>query len=311
VVARMRGVVFRQYLVLGAFVVFSGVGCSKPLTTSTIATATGGAIGAGIGALIGSQTGSAGVGLAVGSAAGAGTGALIGNMFEKQEQLVAQRDEAFNANQRKIKSQQEEIETLRQLHGDVPPSGDGKSRFSKGGLPKGTAQLASNSGVVNGSVAIREIERRGAGLNRDGMAGESKTTLSQPLTEKTITASSSDDLVKTSAFKQESLDVGNTEVGNVRGSTEGGYSDGSAGGDCAQATTEIKSAREESRSKEKLFRYRRALRMCPDQASLHSELGELYLDMNRIHDAEYEFNEAMRLNPNDKKAKANLAELNG
>jgi hypothetical protein len=291
---------FLAHCVVCIALTFTGVGCSKPLSTSTIATATGGAIGAGLGALIGSQTGNAGAGLAVGTAAGAGTGALLGNMFEKQEQLVASREEAYVNNQRTIKSQQQEIETLRRLHGDVPPIGDG-SRAAKGFSTfsekqnVSTTQVASSSKLINDAVAVREIDRRSA---------ES----SNRIKESSITTSDMEGGVR---GLQEVPASSKALPGSRTDSRNSGISDGSEAGDCAQAASEISSAKRESQSKEKLFRYRRALRMCPDKADLHSELGELYLDMNRIHDAEYEFNEAVRLDPNDKKAKSNLAELNG
>jgi tetratricopeptide (TPR) repeat protein len=163
-------------------------------------------------------------------------------------------------------------------------------------------------------VAVREIERRSAGRvnsSSTGVVESSKENLGKRLIEKEIVSgtSVSGDGGNVRGLVDDGFDeVVKQEKPSV---VKSGFSDGSSAGDCAQAGAEIRSAMNESQSKEKLFRYRRALRMCPDKAEFHSALGELYLDMNRIHDAEYEFNEAVRLDPSDKKAKANLAELNG
>ncbi len=61
---------------------------------------------------------------------------------------------------------------------------------------------------------------------------------------------------------------------------------------------------------DKLFHFRRALRLCPDSADYHNGLGEVYLVLNRKNDAEFEFKEALRLNPSLYIAKKNLNMIN-
>lgn len=80
--------------------------------------------------------------------------------------------------------------------------------------------------------------------------------------------------------------------------------------ECKEAASEIAIAKQESESREQLFRYRRALRMCPHNADYHAELGKLYLGMNRIDDAKFEFNEALRLDPAHQGARVDLEQLN-
>ena len=60
---------------------------------------------------------------------------------------------------------------------------------------------------------------------------------------------------------------------------------------------------------DKLFHYRRALRLCPDNALYHNGLGEIYRSLNRLDDAEYEFREALRLDPGFQTARENLSGL--
>jgi Flp pilus assembly protein TadD len=50
-------------------------------------------------------------------------------------------------------------------------------------------------------------------------------------------------------------------------------------------------------SSDKLFHLRRALRLCPQNAPIHHELGKVYAAMDRSSDAEQEFKQALELDP--------------
>jgi len=76
--------------------------------------------------------------------------------------------------------------------------------------------------------------------------------------------------------------------------------------DCREAFGEIDKAAQVSEPSEKLFHYRRALRMCPNQPEIHNGLGEVYLSLNRKADAEFEFKEALKLDSSYAKARTNL-----
>lgn len=76
--------------------------------------------------------------------------------------------------------------------------------------------------------------------------------------------------------------------------------------DCVQAGEEMRTGNNAPSSADKLFHYRRALRLCPDKAVFHNSLGEAYLMMQRKEDAEYEFREALRLEPGFAPAQQNL-----
>ena len=79
--------------------------------------------------------------------------------------------------------------------------------------------------------------------------------------------------------------------------------------ECEQAEKEALAAMSARDSQNKLFHFRRALRLCPDNANYHNGMGEVYVSINRLEDARYEFNEALRLNPKHGGAESNLLSL--
>jgi len=81
--------------------------------------------------------------------------------------------------------------------------------------------------------------------------------------------------------------------------------------DCRQAEDEAKQAKNASDNADKLFHFRRALRLCPSKAEFHIGLGEVYQAMNRKSDADFEFNEALRLDPNSEVALDLLSKSEG
>lgn len=80
--------------------------------------------------------------------------------------------------------------------------------------------------------------------------------------------------------------------------------------DCQRARVEADEASNAVDNADKLFHFRRALRLCPDHPAYHNGLGEIYMRMGRQGDAEFEFKEALRLNPNFVPALRNLENRN-
>jgi Flp pilus assembly protein TadD len=66
---------------------------------------------------------------------------------------------------------------------------------------------------------------------------------------------------------------------------------------------------EASDNSDKLFHLRRALRLCPNSAPLHHELGKVYASMQRTKDAEGEFQQALSIDPSFSAAKKELGAL--
>ena len=80
---------------------------------------------------------------------------------------------------------------------------------------------------------------------------------------------------------------------------------------CKEGDQEYALAKTKTESAEKLYHLRRALRVCPEQAVYHNAIGEIYLELQRIDDARFEFNEALRINPDFAEAKNNLNRISG
>lgn len=79
--------------------------------------------------------------------------------------------------------------------------------------------------------------------------------------------------------------------------------------ECKGASAEVKKANDAKDSGDKLFHYRRALRICPNDAAIHKDLGALYASLGRKEDAVFEYQEALKANTGDEEAKAKIAEL--
>lgn len=79
--------------------------------------------------------------------------------------------------------------------------------------------------------------------------------------------------------------------------------------ECVEAKKEYSSALSSIQIADKLYHYRRALRLCPDHAGYHTGLGKVYLSLNRFEDAKYEFEQALVIDPSFKPAKEQLASI--
>ena len=76
--------------------------------------------------------------------------------------------------------------------------------------------------------------------------------------------------------------------------------------ECKKADAEVVKASESKEPADQLFHYRRALRLCPGKAEYHLGLGRVYQSLKRSSDAEFEFREALRLDPSLSAAKESL-----
>jgi hypothetical protein len=83
----------------------------------------------------------------------------------------------------------------------------------------------------------------------------------------------------------------------------------SSSGECSQAAQEIEKSVQVSEPSEKLFHYRRALRLCPSDARYHINLGDHYRSLNRFADASFEYKEALALDPKSAVAKDRMEKL--
>jgi tetratricopeptide (TPR) repeat protein len=79
---------------------------------------------------------------------------------------------------------------------------------------------------------------------------------------------------------------------------------------CQKAEKEAGRAEKATSAADRLFYFRRALRFCPSEPVYHMEIGKVYQSIGRNEDAEYEFQQALELDPNLAEARDLLAALN-
>lgn len=82
--------------------------------------------------------------------------------------------------------------------------------------------------------------------------------------------------------------------GSTDGQPLGAYKWGGSK-ECAQASTEAQKGKAAADTADKLYHFRRAIRLCPGKAEFHKILGDTYTAMGRKLDAEFELGEAQRL----------------
>lgn len=81
--------------------------------------------------------------------------------------------------------------------------------------------------------------------------------------------------------------------------------------DCQKGEEEAKRAQASVSEADKLFYFRRAIRLCPRDASYRVEIGKIYGSLERTDDAEYEFKQALEIDPKNAEAKQQLSVLKG
>lgn len=78
-------------------------------------------------------------------------------------------------------------------------------------------------------------------------------------------------------------------------------------GPCTEAEKEAARGVSATSDADKLFYFRRAIRLCPEVPEYYVQVGRVYVNIGRTEDAQHEFNKALELDPDNTKA---LEELN-
>ena len=79
------------------------------------------------------------------------------------------------------------------------------------------------------------------------------------------------------------------------------------GGSCKEAEAEAGRARAATSDADRLFYYRRALRLCSQEPAYHVELGKVYSAIGRKEDAQFEYNKALEVDPENEAAQDELS----
>ncbi len=301
----------RHKLWLCGLVLAGVTGCTEPGKTTGVAAATGGAIGASLGAIVGNQTGDPAAGLAIGALAGSGTGAAIGNLFEAQEKIIRTQEEAIARQARLIENQRREIDELRRLSQDevtfkapamepmlsapAVPAAETLTPAPARAFPAMGSASAPSQQIREASLV--EPERRHQAALSRGHFGQPSVAAVQP-------ALPGDPGSVRGAYDWQAAQqrVENTVEQPAAAAAP-------ASDECLEADKEVQSAVRSDALADRLFHYRRALRLCPSNPAYHNGIGEVYLSLQRSSDAEYEFREALKIDPNYAPARGNLESL--
>jgi tetratricopeptide (TPR) repeat protein len=306
-------------LLLTAITTIALTGCTKPKQTTAVGAAAGGAIGAGLGAIVGNQTGNAGSGVAIGAVAGAATGALIGNALQAQQEKVDSQKETLQRQDQSIRAQRSEIEELRRMQSDTGYSSARTQNVNaylveqkrlqlqkRGPAPRGQSSTSSYSPpplAIRSSEPLARYEAKPAPLPVEPKRVKAPAPVGKGIEEKDLAsaASTNAEAVKTEV-KTEAVAIKDDTTAKAAAPTQ-------AKSGCEEGKEARDAAASSSDDSDKLFHLRKALRLCPNSAETHYDLGKAYLHMDRAADANYEFKQALSIDPSFKPAQESLKEL--
>lgn len=314
-------------------------GCTRPKQTTAVSAAAGGAIGAGLGAIVGNQTGNAGSGLAIGAVAGAATGALIGNALQAQHEKLDTQKESVKRQDQAIRAQRSEIEELRRMQSDTGYSQQARTQSvnaylveekrlqlrKRGPTPRGgetTSHYAPPPLSARSSEPLARYDAKSSSrtITATTAAVASTAAVAAPrkepaqshiakgIQEKDLASAASTQVESQKAdvapVKVQPIEETTTDTTTAKVATQP-----EAAGGCAEAKEAREAAGSASDNSDKLFHLRKALRLCPNSAETHYDLGQAYVHMDRAADASYEFKQALSINPGYTAAKESLKEL--
>lgn len=325
-----------QTLILAVTAALAVTGCTKPKQTTAVSAAAGGAIGAGLGAIVGNQTGNAGSGVAIGAVAGAATGALIGNALQAQQEKLDSQKESIQRQEQTIRAQRSELEELRRMESDTggysaaraqsvnaylveqkrlqlqrrgpSPSGERLSHYSPPPLASRPADpLARYNAKAPAPVPAspsRDEESAVAPARPPALATAPKKApatshIAKGIQEKDLASAASTQVDLPEETFVEAPKSAPAKVAQTSTTSEG----------CVQSKEAREAAANTSDTSDKLLHLRKALRLCPNSAETHYEMGQTYLAMDRAADASYEFKQALSINPKYTAAQESLKEL--
>ena len=308
-----------QALILTAVATLAMAGCTKPKQTTAIGSVAGGAIGAGLGAIVGNQTGNAGSGVAIGAVAGAATGALVGNALQAQQEKVDSQRETVQRQEQAIRAQRSEIEELRRMQSDTGYSSGRSQNVSaylveqkrlqlqkRGPAPRGQSNASDYTPpplAMKSSEPLARYESKTPPLSAEPKKVKASAPVGKGIEEKDLAS-------KASTAAEEVKTEVTAEAVAVKEETTAKVAEGApAKSGCEEGKEARDAAANASDDSDKLFHLRKALRLCPNSAETHYDLGKAYLRMDRAADANYEFKQALSIDPSFEPARESLKDL--
>lgn len=323
-----------KYVVVSVLMVTAMAGCESmqswdpeiPQDKTTIGAATGGVLGAGLGAIVGNQTGDPGTGLVVGALAGAGTGAAIGNSLDNQDQALDQQDQAIKRQETALSAHEREIQSMRGTRGDYPrtaTTGSSTAGSYSASSPRSYPAYPTRVDSVarNNAADLSARDASPPPLHESNLVGSNEGASVAPALPAAKYAQDdwrarprpNDSPADIQPAPKTGFETSNSNIGDTTTSTASARDAGALGqgDDCTEAQREASKGDAAADGADKLFHFRRALRLCPSDPRLHNSLGKTYVKLNRKADAEFEFNEALNLNPGFDEARRNLDGIRG
>ena len=261
--------------VLSSFLFFSACSTYQAGQTDQAA-AVGAVIGGGLGAAAGSQSGGGAItGLSLGAIAGAGIGSYVGDRFERDSNSLTAQQETIHRQQREIQQKQSEIEDLRRM-------GQDQVAFRQPSAPQ------------YGSIREGDLMAAPAPAIRHHVESVENHYV---------------ETVDNNVVILDNQIVEEIQTGEGRAAYDWKGQTATMTPECKEAQDESTKATGTEELAEQLYHYRRALRLCPEQAEFHIGISKVYLKLDRFEDAKYELEEALRLDPSDVEAQAMMRTL--
>ncbi len=283
------------------------VGCAKSFDRERVGAVAGAAVGAGLGAIIGNQAGSTASGLTLGAIAGMGTGVLVARSLAPsgeaavvnpsvagwQSPAVATIDPA----QDKIESALQSDNALGATALPVDPQRKDLAHLYARAHPMRETEVLK---LKRARAARREKAKQVARLQRNGARGASAevSALQHEILEARKQIALSDKIENPQVVVQTEPGVPSTEAAesakaaydwrDLTPPERGGEAAAPTVSDCDVAQSEIAIAEGLQGANDKLFHFRRALRLCPNNVQYHQRMSQFYSTVERPLDAQYE-----------------------
>jgi len=312
------------------------------LSTTGIGAVAGGVLGAGAGLIVGSTSGDAGEGLLIGTGVGALAGAAVGYELESQEDQLAAHQATISRQQQEIQLQKQHDIIVTDVTSNFTPDSGIEVRKIAPVLPSSDKVAISQMNmapvvttpVVSEPIEVMPIKTIPVKTKTIKTKVAKVKPVVKPVIDFNKNKRSSDSPIRIA--KTYSMDVEQKMSSAVRKETKFDVAKEIAshapvavmptvaktkqavvselaaktvGGTCSDAASEVDRARNAASDTDKLFYYRRALRLCKDKPEYHVEIGRVYSSIGRREEAEFEFSRALEIDPEHRDAQDELTML--